>query len=128
RASRRGARVNEPVIRGRIKVDARRALHKLRDHMLVDLHLYTTEIARAAAALGATKLDVRWDSSDVVLAFDGRTPDPSVVASVRDHVLGGEGLSSGDTEDALRSLGIGITAALGLAPAFVEVSCGSDTL
>ena len=39
------------VARGKIKVDARKAIAKLRDHLLVDLHLYATEIARVAEDL-----------------------------------------------------------------------------
>jgi hypothetical protein len=112
------------VARGKIKVDARRALSKLRDHMLVDGHLYTTEIARAAVALGATKLEIAWDSDDVWMGFDGTQLEMAAIARVRDHVLAGEG---GDQRmDALRTLGIGVTAALGLEPSFVDVYTRTD--
>jgi hypothetical protein len=115
------ARMGEIVTRGKIKVDARKALHKLRDHMLVDLHLWATEIARVAVALGATWLEVDWDADDVILTFDGRALEPSAIAAVRDHVLSPRDDKSSDEKDALRLLGIGVTAALGLAPAFVDV-------
>ena len=92
-----------PVARGKIKVDARRALGKLRDHMLVDPHLYATEIARAAVALGATSLDLDWDADDVRIGFAGAALDMSAVARLRDHVLAGE--SSDAMHGALRALG-----------------------
>ena len=56
------------VARGRIKVDARKALDKLRDHMLVDPHLWACEIARVAVALGATHIRADWDSAIAKLA------------------------------------------------------------
>ena len=107
------------VARGKIKVDARKAIAKLRDHLLVDLHLYATEIARVAVALGATTLAVEWDADDVVLTFDGRPLPAASAARARDHVLTPEG--GGTDGDALRVLGIGLSAALGLGPAFVDV-------
>jgi len=107
------------VARGKIKVDARRAIAKLRDHLLVDLHLYSTEIARVAVALGASRLDVVWDADDVILSFDGRPLPIDAISRARDHVL------TPDSEvadgDALRVLGIGLSAALGIGPSFVDV-------
>ncbi|MBX3232307.1 MAG: hypothetical protein KIT84_22030 [Labilithrix sp.] len=106
------------VARGRIKVDARKALDKLRDHMLVDPYLWVCEIARVAVALGATRLDVDWDSDELFLDFDGRGLAPDAIAHARDHVLTRE---EGADGDALRLLGIGVGAALSLDPAFVDV-------
>src|SRR5206468_2751741 len=71
------------IARGKIKVDARRALGKLRDHMLVDPHLYATEIARAAVALGAARLELDWDSDDVRIGFAGAALDPLAIARLR---------------------------------------------
>ncbi len=118
--------MSDNVIRGRIKVDARRALHKLRDHMLVDLHLYATEIARAAVALDATRIDIDYDADDVILCFDGRPLSPSAMTRVRDYVLTPD--ANDPDSEALRSLGIGITAALGLNPVFVEVEIRGATV
>ncbi|MFO0736578.1 MAG: hypothetical protein U0270_11900 [Labilithrix sp.] len=106
------------IARGRIKVDARKALDKLRDHMLVDPHLWACEIARVAVALGATRLDVDWDADDIVFDFDGRVLAPDQIAHARDHVL--TPLDGADG-DALRALGIGIGAALSLEPAYIDV-------
>lgn len=110
------------VARGKIKVDARKAIAKLRDHMLVDAHLYGPEIARVAVGCGATMLDIDYDTDDVVFTFDGRPLDAAQIARARDHVLTptmeGDGL-------ALHALGIGVSAALGLDPSFVDVYVGN---
>ncbi len=105
------------VARGKIRVDARRALAKLREHLLVDLHLYATEIARAAVASKATTLDIDYDSNDVILTFDGQPVAPNELPRLLDHVLG-----DGQTTDrSLRGLALGVNAALGLGPAFVDI-------
>ena len=98
----RGQGLQSVVARGRIKVDARKALDKLRDHMLVDHHLYACEIGRVAVSLGGTTLDVEHDADDVTFTFvAARVPDANAIARVRDHVLappeGGDG-------DALRNV------------------------
>jgi hypothetical protein len=112
------------VARGKIKVDARRAIAKLRDHMLVDLYLYAGELARAAIATGATSLDVEWDADDVTFTFVPARPLAAAeIARARDHVLSP---SDGEAGDALRLLGVGISAALGLGPSFVDVHAGAE--
>lgn len=105
------------VARGRIRVDARRALAKLREHLLVDLHLYATEIARAAIASKATFLDIEYDVDDVILTFDGQPAAANELPRLLDHVLG-DGQS---TDRHLRGLALGVNAALGLGPAFVDI-------
>ncbi|HSO38270.1 MAG TPA: hypothetical protein VLT33_37335, partial [Labilithrix sp.] len=113
------------VARGKIKVDARKAIRKLRDHLLVDLHLYGCEIARVAVARGATRLDITWDADDVVFTFDGRPLGAAAVLRARDHVLTPE--TEGEDAAALRVLGIGVSAALGLDPRFVDVYTADAT-
>lgn len=105
------------LARGRIRVDARRALAKLREHLLVDLHLYATEIARAAIASKATTLDIDYDADDVILTFDGHPAASNDLPRLLDHVLG-DGQS---TDRHLRGLALGVNAALGLGPAFVDI-------
>jgi len=105
------------VARGRIRVDARRALAKLREHLLVDLHLYATEIARAAIASKATFFDIEYDADDVILTFDGQSAAPNELPRLLDHVLG-DGQS---TDRHLRGLALGVNAALGLGPAFIDI-------
>ncbi|MDC0740981.1 hypothetical protein [Polyangium mundeleinium] len=107
----------EILARGRIRVDARRALAKLREHLLVDLHLYAAEIARAAVASGATFLDVQYDADDVVFVFDGEPVVETELPRLLDHVLG----DSGGSGRVLRGLALGVNAALGLEPSFVDI-------
>lgn len=75
------------VSRGAIRVDARRAVAKLREHLLVDLNLYLLELVRAAAAGGATAIDVRGDADDVILSFDGPPFPAATLERLLDHVL-----------------------------------------
>ena len=107
------------LARGRIRVDARRALAKLREHQLVDLHHYTQELARAAVASGASSLDVRCDADDVVVSWKGEPLATAALPRLLDHVLS-EAVDRGSQR--LRLLAVGVNAALGLQPAFVEVS------
>jgi hypothetical protein len=112
------------VSRGEIRVDARRAVVKLREHLLVDLHAYGLELARAAVASGARELDVRYDSDDVTFAFGGTTVTEARLPQLLSYVLA-------ETEDLreqpLRLLALGVNAALGLGPAFVDVfRCDGD--
>lgn len=106
------------VARGKIRVDARRAVEKLREHLLVDLHLYTLEIARAAVLGGASMIDVEHDADDVKITFDGESLDEGTLTRLLDHVL-----VEAITKDARRNrlLATGLNAALGLSPAYVDV-------
>lgn len=106
------------VARGKIKVDARRAVEKLREHLLVDLHLYTLEIARAAVLGGASRIDVEHDADEVKISFDGEGLDEGTLTRLLDHVL-----VEAQTKDARRKrlLATGVNAALGLSPAYVDI-------
>ena len=110
------------VLRGSIRVDARRARAKLREHLLVDLRSYSLELARAAVALGAGAMSVSWDADDVRFAFDG----PPLSAGRLEHLLD---FALSDSDDAhaapLRCLALGVNAALGLGVALVTVT-GTD--
>ncbi|MCC6557588.1 MAG: hypothetical protein IT372_31940, partial [Polyangiaceae bacterium] len=106
------------VSRGAIRVDARRAVAKLREHLLVDLNLYLLEIARAAVAGGATRIDVRCDADDVSITFDGAPIEAGRLARLLDQVLD----AARDREGRrLRLLALGVNASLGLRPARVDV-------
>lgn len=106
------------VARGAIRVDARRAVQKLREHLLVDLDLYLLELVRAAAAGGATQIDLRYDADDVVVTFDGEPPDGPALARLLDHVLNA---APDPASRRLRLLALGVNAALGLRPARVDL-------
>ncbi|WP_437547368.1 hypothetical protein WME97_45455 [Sorangium sp. So ce367] len=106
------------VARGAIRVDARRAVQKLREHLLVDLDLYLLELVRAAAAGGATQIDLRYDADDVVVTFDGDPPDGPALERLLDHVLNA---APDAASRRLRLLALGVNAALGLRPARVDL-------
>jgi hypothetical protein len=115
-----GARVTgaREVIRGRIRVDASRAVAKLREHQLVDLHHYSHELVRAAVASKATRIEVDYDADDVIVSWDGRLLAESTLTRLLDHVL----TEADDREgQRLRLLAMGVNAALGLRPSFVDV-------
>lgn len=104
--------------RGQIRVDARRAVAKLRQHLLVDLHGYTLEIARAAVIGGATAIAVSHDADDLYIAFDGSPIAADDATRLLDYVLS----ATDDDEGArLRRLALAVNAALGLEPAHVDL-------
>jgi hypothetical protein len=114
------------VSRGKIRVDARRAVAKLREHMLLDLHSYALEIVRSAVGSGAPHVDVTFDADDVVITWPGAPGEPDMLARLLDLVL-----SDALTGEARRwrLLALGVNAALGLQPAFVDViAAGSSDL
>ncbi|MGK3969971.1 hypothetical protein WMF01_56420 [Sorangium sp. So ce1667] len=106
------------VARGAIRVDARRAVQKLREHLLVDLDHYLLELVRAAAAGGATQIDLCYDADDVVLTFDGEPLDAPILTRLLDHVLNA---APDAASRRLRLLALGVNAALGLRPARVDL-------
>ncbi|WP_437779477.1 hypothetical protein [Sorangium sp. So ce1097] len=106
------------IARGVIRVDARRAVQKLREHLLVDLDLYLLELVRAAAAGGATRIDIDHDADDVALTFDGEPLDAAVLTRLLDHVLNA---APDAAARRLRLIALGVNAALGLRPARVDL-------
>ncbi|AKT36945.1 hypothetical protein [Chondromyces crocatus] len=106
------------VARGALRVDARRAVAKLREHLLVDLHLYLLELVRAAVAGGATHIALQSDADDVIVNFDGRPLDRTTLVRLLDHVLDAPRDREGRR---VRLLALGVNAALGLGLARVDV-------
>ncbi len=115
---RRGSGARRVVSRGRIGVDAAKAMSKLREHLLVDLHHYTLEIVRAAVASGAKTIDLSFDADDVMITWNGRAIARAALAQLLDHVLTE---AKTDETQRLRLLAVGVNAALGLDPAYVEL-------
>ncbi len=111
--------------KGRIRVDARKAMAKLREHLLVDLHLYAVEAVRAAVLAGATRVDVTFDADDVIVTWDGAVLDAGSLPRLFEHLVGEE---EGEDARQKRLLALAVNAALGLAPAWVTVtSAGGGT-
>ena len=112
------------VSSGKIRVDARRAVAKLREHLLVDLRDYTLEIARAAAASGAERLDLGYDADDVELSWVGKPIRSDTLLRLLDHVLVD---ASSEPARRLRLLALGVNAALGRDPAHVDIYLAQKT-
>lgn len=120
-SSRRGD-ARRVVSSGRIRVDAAKAMAKLREHLLVDLHDYALEIVRAAVASEAPRIDVAYDADDVLIAWVGRPIPVATLERLLDHVLTE---AKGGEAQRLRLLALGVNAALGLEPAYVEIDAVS---
>lgn len=108
------------IARGKIRVDARRAVSKLREHLLLDLDLYLIEIVRAAVAAGCRSLGVSWDADDVRLGFECPELPAERLARLLDHLTGDGG------ERHYRLLALGVNAALGTVPEHVDLSSVSS--
>ena len=108
----------EVVASGTFKIDAQRALKKLRENRLADPHHWVLEILRAAALSKAKKVEVRIDTDDVEVSFDGRAFSPAVI---RELLV--QSLDAGDGPDAerVRLLSLGVAGALALHPKWVRV-------
>ena len=110
--------VQDVVARGQIRVDARRAVAKLRDSLLVDLHAYILEIVRCAVVVGASSVDIDFDTDDLYVRFDG----PAFSSTALGHLLD---FAVNDAREAsaipLRLLALGVNASLGLRPASVDI-------
>lgn len=106
------------VASGSIRVDVRRAVAKLREHLLVDLHAYALELVRATAAAGGERLHVSYDSDDLVFSLPDIEISDARLPQLLAYVLS-------DTDEIanqpLRLLALGVNAALGLGPSFVDV-------
>ncbi len=109
--------VGRVLKKGRIRVDARKAMAKLREHLLVDLHLYAVEVVRAAVLAGATRIDVTYDADDVEVTFDGAPLLAAALPHLFEHLTGEDGGASHQ-----RLLALAVNAALGLDPAWVSLT------
>jgi hypothetical protein len=106
------------VDHGRLRVDGKRALAKLRDFRLANPHHYCLELLRAAVAGGATRVDARVDAAELQLSFDGAGFSRDVLED-----LFGAALSGGKDADGARArlLAFGVVGALALKPKHIEV-------
>ncbi len=110
--------MSRTLARGRLRVDATRAIGKLREHLLVDQHLYLCELVRCGVAAGAPGIDVQFDADDVIVDLSGLELVPGVLARLFDYLLVD---ASTPEELRLQRLALGVNAALGLAPHWVDL-------
>ena len=109
---------------GRLRVDAARAIVKLREYQLVDRTAWVLEAIRAAVASGATSIELRGDSNDVWLQWAGE-PWPAVeLPKLFDELVSPE---PGADRQGIRLLAAAVNSALGMNPAYVDVIAIAET-
>ncbi|MCL4228526.1 MAG: hypothetical protein KJZ91_29020 [Myxococcales bacterium] len=103
---------------GRVRVDAGRAIAKLREYRLADPFAWILEAIRAAVASGATHIAVDGDANDVWLRWEGRPWPTAELPTLLDELVSPE-----PARDAYhrRLLAAAVNSALGLEPAWVDV-------
>lgn len=108
---------------GRLRVDAARAIVKLREYQLVDRMAWVLEAIRGAVALGATTIELTGDANDVWLRWTG-TPLPAEdLARLFDELVSPEPTAD---RHGVRLLASAINSALGTNPAYVELTAIDD--
>jgi hypothetical protein len=108
---------------GRVRVDASKAIAKLREYQLVDRTAWILEAIRAAVAAGATHIDLQGDANDVWLAWSG-TPWPAEdLPRLFDELVSPE---PGAARHHVRLLASAINSALGANPAYIDVYAIGD--
>lgn len=103
---------------GRLRVDAARAVHKLRDYQLADPAMWALEAVRAAVVSRATAVHLDGDSDDVWVAWEGSPIDRDALPRLLDELVSPE---AADERRALRLLATAVNTALGLGPRWVDV-------
>jgi len=107
------------VATGRLRVDAARAVDKLREYQLPDPTAWVLEVVRAAVAFGATGVEVTGDADDVRVAWDGDAPDAATLADLFDELVDP---APRIERRPVRLLATGVNTALGLSPRWVDVT------
>jgi len=107
---------------GRLRVDAARAIAKLREYQLANRAAWVLEAIRAAVASGATKIELTADSNDVWLAWDGEPWAGDDLPSLLDELVSPDG-----ERYAVRLLAAAVNSALGMAPVHVDVTSIGDS-
>ena len=103
---------------GRLRVDAARAIAKLREYQLADRTAWILEAIRAAVAAGANAIELSGDSNDVWLAWHGPPIAAEDLPRLFDELVSPE---AADDRHHLRLLAAGVNSGLGLPPAFIDV-------
>ena len=113
-----GAGPGKRIATGRLRVDAARAVSKLREFQLLDRKLWILEGLRAAVGAGATAIRVDGDADDVWLAWDGPPPASDAIGALLDELVS-------PTTDAskrwIRLLATSVNTALGEGTRYVDV-------
>ena len=103
---------------GHVRVDAARAIAKLREYRLAEPRAWILEAVRAAVASGATRIALDGDADDVRLVWDGPAWPADVLPDLFDELVSPE--ASRDVYHR-RLLAGAVNSALGLEPSWVDV-------
>ncbi|UJR86863.1 hypothetical protein [Sandaracinus amylolyticus] len=109
---------------GRLRVDAARAVHKLRDYQLADPAMWALEAVRAAASASATAVHVDGDADDVWVAWEGTPIARDELTRLFDELVSPQ---ASEDRRALRLLATAVNTALGLGPRWVDLYTIGDT-
>ena len=110
---------------GRLRVDAGRAIAKLREYQLADRSAWILEAIRAAVASGATRIELSGDANDVWLGWTGPAWPADVLPRLFDELVSPE---PDATRHHVRLLAAAINSALGMNPAYVDVLAIGETI
>jgi hypothetical protein len=103
---------------GRLRVDAARAIAKLREYQLAVRAAWVLEAIRAAVAAGATRISLTGDTNDLWLAWDGEPWPAADLPRLFDELVSPE---ASDARYHVRLLAAAVNSALGMNPAFIDV-------
>lgn len=103
---------------GRLRVDAARAITKLREYQLADRTSWVLEAIRAAVASDATQIELRGDANDVWLSWEGSPWPAEDLPRLFDELVSPEPTSE---RHHLRLLAAAVNSALGMNPAYIDV-------
>lgn len=106
------------VSTGRLRVDAARAIAKLREYQLAERAAWVLEGVRAAVASRATSITVRGDANDIWLSWDGPAWPAELLPRLFDELVSPEPAAE---LQHVRLLAAAVNSALGLEPAYVDV-------
>ncbi|HEY5944126.1 MAG TPA: hypothetical protein VIV40_01485, partial [Kofleriaceae bacterium] len=106
------------VSSGRLRVDAGKAIAKLREYQLTDRSAWVLEALRAAVAAHATRIELAADANDVWLAWQGEPWPTEVLPRLFDELVSPEAASE---LHHVRLLAAAVNSALGMAPAHFDV-------
>lgn len=108
----------DQISAGRLRVDAARAIAKLREYQLADRAAWVLEAIRAAVASRATRVQLRGDATGVWLCWDGEPWDAAELPRLFDELVSPEATSE---RYHVRLLAAAVNSALGMEPAYVDV-------
>jgi hypothetical protein len=103
---------------GRLRVDAARAIAKLREYQLADRTMWVLEAIRAAVASDASEIELRGDANDVWLAWHCVPWAAEDLPRLFDELVSPEPASE---RHHIRLLAAAVNSALGTDPAHVDV-------